>query len=156
MEFCDRALGALKEDVGAKVGDFVIRRADGVFAYHLVVVVDDALQGVTHVVRGGDLVASTGRQVFLQRVLGLPTPSYLHVPLVVDAQGAKLSKSAGAAAVIPPWNTQLCRALSLLGMAPPAEIRNAECQLILDWAVSAWKVPTVHGNAVLQESGEIS
>lgn len=95
----DRRLGAQQQDVAAAVGDFVLRRADGWWAYQLAVVVDDARQGVTDVVRGEDLCDNTARQIALQAALGLPTPRYLHTPLVRDAAGEKLSKQHGAAAV---------------------------------------------------------
>ena len=93
----DRRLGAQREDVARTVGDFVLQRTDGVFAYQLAVVVDDAAQGVTDVVRGEDLAGSTARQILLQRLLGVATPRYLHTPLVRTADGAKLSKQTGAA-----------------------------------------------------------
>ena len=93
----DRRLGAQLQDVGADVGDFILQRADGLWAYQLAVVVDDAAQGITHVVRGQDLADNTARQLQLQRALGLPTPLYLHTPLVLAADGHKLSKQNGAA-----------------------------------------------------------
>jgi len=99
IDWHDRRLGAQQQDVAREVGDFVLQRADGPWAYQLAVVVDDAAQGVTHVVRGQDLADNTARQILLQRLLGLPTPIYLHTPLVRDAQGRKLSKSHGAAAL---------------------------------------------------------
>lgn len=99
VSFADRRLGLLTQDVARDVGDFVLRRADGIWAYQLAVVVDDAAQGVTAVVRGQDLVDSTPRQILLQRLLGLPTPRYLHTPLARAADGSKLSKQTGATAL---------------------------------------------------------
>ncbi len=96
VEWNDRRLGPRDEDVALTVGDFVLRRADSVWAYQLAVVVDDAAQGITDVVRGEDLASSTARQIFLQRVLGWPSPRWLHVPLVRAADGQKLSKQTGA------------------------------------------------------------
>ena len=97
VAWTDRRLGPQRQDVAGTVGDFVLKRADGVFAYQLAVVVDDADQGVTDVVRGEDLADSTARQIVLQRLLGVPTPRYLHTPLVRTHDGAKLSKQTGAA-----------------------------------------------------------
>ncbi len=93
VAFNDGLQGRVTQDVYAQVGDFVLKRADGYWAYQLAVVVDDAAQGMSDVVRGADLLDSTPRQILLQQALGLPTPNYLHLPLVVDAQGRKLSKS---------------------------------------------------------------
>lgn len=117
----DRRLGPQQQDVEQEVGDFVLRRADGMWAYQLAVVVDDADQGVTQVVRGEDLADNTARQILLQRALGLPTPGYLHTPLVLGANGEKLSKQNGAAALD---TAQPLRALNsaaeVLGLAPQA------------------------------------
>ena len=96
LGFVDRAAGRFSQHLKHDVGDFVIRRADGLWAYQLAVVVDDAEQGITDVVRGADLLDNTPRQIFLQRALGLATPRYLHVPLVLSATGEKLSKQTGA------------------------------------------------------------
>ncbi|MGH8086387.1 MAG: tRNA glutamyl-Q(34) synthetase GluQRS [Lysobacter sp.] len=101
IEFVDAIRGRQSQDVAAEVGDFVLRRADGCWAYQLAVVVDDAAQGITDVVRGADLLDSTPRQILLQRALGLPTPRYAHLPLVTDAAGNKLSKSDAAHPIDP-------------------------------------------------------
>ena len=99
IDWVDRRLGPMSQDVAQEVGDFVLKRADGLWAYQLAVVVDDAAQQVSHVVRGADLADNTARQILLQRALGLPTPAYLHVPLVLGGDGQKLSKQNGAAAL---------------------------------------------------------
>lgn len=99
IQFADRWQGQIGQDLAQEAGDFVLLRADGFWAYQLAVVVDDAAQGVTHVVRGADLLDSTPRQIYLQRLLGVPTPSYLHVPVVTNVQGEKLSKQTGALAL---------------------------------------------------------
>jgi glutamyl-Q tRNA(Asp) synthetase len=97
VQWQDRRLGPQRQDVQAEIGDFVLQRADGLWAYQLAVVVDDGAQGITHVVRGEDLADNTARQILLQRALGLPTPLYLHTPLVLGPNGEKLSKQNGAA-----------------------------------------------------------
>ena len=99
LNFEDLALGKQKQNLNQEVGDFVLRRRDGIFTYQLAVVVDDAEQGITHIVRGTDLLNNTARQMHLQHVLGYPTPSYLHLPLVLDEHGEKLSKQTLASAV---------------------------------------------------------
>jgi glutamyl-Q tRNA(Asp) synthetase len=101
VSWSDRRLGAQRQNLTQEVGDFVLKRADGLWAYQLAVVVDDAAQGITHVVRGEDLADNTPRQIHLQRSLGLPTPAYLHTPLVLAADGEKLSKGNGAVAIEP-------------------------------------------------------
>ena len=97
VDFRDRLQGAQRQTLAGDVGDFIVKRADGVFAYQLAVVVDDAEAGITHVVRGADLLASTPRQIFLQKLLGVPTPKYLHVPVALNTGGEKLSKQTRAA-----------------------------------------------------------
>jgi glutamyl-Q tRNA(Asp) synthetase len=99
LQFEDLALGKQSQDLNREVGDFVLRRRDGVFTYQLAVVVDDAEQGITHIVRGTDLLNNTARQIHLQQVLGYPTPTYLHLPLVLDEHGEKLSKQTLASAI---------------------------------------------------------
>jgi len=117
----------------------VVQRADGPHAYQLAVVVDDALAGVTQVVRGADLLLSTPRQLHLQRLLGLPTPRYLHHPLALDASGAKLSKSEGASALDPASpGANLFRALGVLRQDPPAALARAPAPEVLAWALRAY------------------
>ena len=99
IAYVDRLQGTQQQHLASDVGDFVLRRGDGLYAYQLAVVVDDAEQGITHVVRGADLLASTPRQIYLQRELGYPTPSYLHIPVAIDAHGQKLSKQTRARAL---------------------------------------------------------
>jgi glutamyl-Q tRNA(Asp) synthetase len=121
VAFVDRRLGPQVQDVAAEVGDFVLRRADGYWAYQLAVVVDDAAQGVTDVVRGADLLGSTARQIVLARALGVPSPRWLHVPVVVGDDGAKLSKQNGATPVDASRPiAALSAALRHLDIEPPA------------------------------------
>lgn len=118
--FEDALQGVQRQNVRSAVGDFVLRRADGLWSYQLACVVDDAFQGVTEVVRGCDLLDSTPRQILLQRLLQLPTPAYLHLPLAVDAHGHKLAKSSGAPPVTrDPACTALAHALRFLGQPVP-------------------------------------
>lgn len=114
VAFVDRVQGLQVQSLAAQVGDFVLKRADGLFSYQLAVVVDDALQGITDVVRGADLLDSTPRQIHLQRLLGCPTPRYLHTPVAVNAAGEKLSKHTGAPAIAEPARA-IRAALSFLG-----------------------------------------
>ena len=123
ISFVDRTQGAQAQDLERDFGDFVLWRADGQFAYELAVVVDDAGQGVTDVVRGADLLDSTARQIYLQQRLGLPTPRYLHIPVAINAAGEKLSKQTGAQAVdcARPGGT-LRRAFAFLGQVPTEDL----------------------------------
>ena len=137
----DRLQAALTQSVEDSVGDFVLRRRDGFYAYQLAVVVDDAAQGITDVVRGLDLYDNSPRQWLLQRALGLPAVRYLHLPLVVDANGEKLSKSRRAlpvgAAEIP---ATLGVVLAWLGHPPPASLSGAPAAEQLEWAALNWNI----------------
>ena len=132
--FHDRLYGLFRQRVDEAVGDFVVRRADGPFAYQLAVVVDDAAQGITDVVRGADLLDSTPRQIALQQALGFVTPQYLHLPLVRNAQGEKLSKQTRAPAVSPDATT-LRRALRFLGQPEPPQEAGHNLHEIMKYAL---------------------
>jgi glutamyl-Q tRNA(Asp) synthetase len=130
VSFVDRVQGPREQDLAREVGDFVLYRADGQVAYQLAVVVDDAEQGVTDVVRGADLIDSTARQIHLQRLLGYPQPRYLHVPVAINASGEKLSKQTGARAIDPARRDVLLpRVLAFLGQRDTADLDEA----IADW-----------------------
>jgi glutamyl-Q tRNA(Asp) synthetase len=140
LTFHDRLQGPMRHNLEQEVGDFVLRRADGLYAYHLAVVVDDAAQGITDIVRGSDLLDSTPCHLHLQVLLQLATPSYLHLPAIVDARGVKLSKQTGAPAVcggdpVP----DLHRALALLGQAPPPDLARARLSELWAWALASWR-----------------
>ena len=143
--FRDRVYGVLYQDIAQEVGDFVLRRADGIHAYQLAVVIDDAFQGITQVVRGADLILSTPRQIFLQRALGLPSPEYAHLPVAVDSRGRKLSKSDAAAPVDPgdPLPA-LLQAWTFLGQRdfpePPVNLAELREHALLYWDPK--RVPT--------------
>lgn len=144
VSFDDRIQGRVVEDLPREVGDFVVKRADGVFAYQLAVVIDDALGGVTDVVRGADLLGSTARQIALHRALGLPVPCYAHLPVAVDARGDKLSKQTLARPLeAAEASVRLVQALDFLGHAPPAELRGAPPAELLAWAVAHWNIGQV-------------
>jgi glutamyl-Q tRNA(Asp) synthetase len=155
VTFEDRSLGPQAIDVASTVGDFVLRRRDGLFAYQLAVVVDDADQDITDVVRGCDLLSSTARQILLQQALGLPVVRYLHLPLAVDDRGLKLSKSAGApAAGRGTPAAHLVAVLGFLGQSPPAELAMAAARDVLDWAVAHWRIDGFAGRATGAVPGE--
>ena len=140
MHWTDRRLGPQSQHVASAVGDFVLRRADGLWAYQLAVVVDDAAQHITHVVRGEDLADNTPRQILLQQALGVPTPSYLHTPLVCGVNGEKLSKQNGAAALDLHDPLQaLGAAARVLGLPAVEQLHeNTPAQALEMW-VNAWE-----------------
>lgn len=135
VAFVDRAAGELRQDVAREIGDFVLARRDGLHAYQLAVVVDDADQGITDVVRGADLVWSTPRQVLLQQALGFVRPTYLHIPVATNARGEKLSKQTAARA-IEEGDVEVARAaLRFLGQPVPA---GGDPRQVLEGAIAAW------------------
>lgn len=139
----DRIQGRISQCLETEVGDFVVHRADGLFAYQLAVVVDDAWQNVTHVVRGADLLLSTPRQVYLHRLLGQQLPHYAHLPLAVDPTGRKLSKQLASRPVDPKTPAPaLLAALVHLGQPLPPEPLDAPAE-ILAWAVEHWDISLV-------------
>lgn len=140
IAFDDRLQGPVRQQLASGIGDFVLWRIDGVFSYHLACAIDDADAGITHVVRGADLIASTPRQIHLQRLLGLPEPEYLHLPVAVNAQGDKLSKQTLA----PPIDTGspaavLAQVLLFLGHALPPDLAAADVGVLLSWAIPNWR-----------------
>ncbi|MBN8474007.1 tRNA glutamyl-Q(34) synthetase GluQRS [Sulfuritalea sp.] len=142
--FDDAIQGRIESDLVREAGDFVLLRADGLHAYQLAVVVDDAAAGITDVVRGADLLTSTARQIFLQQCLGFATPSYAHLPVVVNAAGEKLSKQTLA----PPLDARhpaqaLVAALRFLGQAPPADLALAGVDDVWRWALANWRLDRV-------------
>ena len=140
ISFEDQLQGRIQHQLSQQVGDFVLKRADGLFSYQLAVVMDDALQGVTHVVRGADLLNSTSRQLYLQQVLGLPTPVYAHIPLVMNDDGQKLSKQNLASSIAnAPVLTTLLAALEFLGRTPQAPCNIKDSHELLDWAALHWQ-----------------
>lgn len=144
IEFIDALQGAQVQDVEREVGDFILLRADGLFAYQLAVVVDDAAQQITHIVRGSDLLDSTPRQILLQKQLNHPQPHYLHLPLARNAQGQKLSKQSFAPAIdIHHAVPTLWQALQLLGQSPPEELSRADLDDLWDWAQRHWQASQI-------------
>ena len=137
----DEVQGRYRQNVSAASGDIILRRRDGIFSYVFAVVVDDAAQGVTHVVRGADLLDNTPPQIYLQNALGVPTPAYAHVPVLTEPDGTKLAKSrrsvrADAGCAL----TQLCAIFELLNLAPPASLRDGGIDNAWAWAVRHWKL----------------
>lgn len=153
--FDDVLQGRQRQNLRAAVGDFVLRRADGLWAYQLACVVDDAMQGITEVVRGMDIIDSTARQIHLQRLLELPTPRYIHLPLVTDAGGRKLSKSdADLPLAGQPPAFVLRRALALLGVSMD-DVQSDEPTHLLERAVARFDVTRLAGETILPWSPDV-
>ncbi|MEI7842737.1 MAG: tRNA glutamyl-Q(34) synthetase GluQRS [Gallionellaceae bacterium] len=146
IEFEDALQNTVSQHLESQIGDFVVKRADGLFAYQLAVVVDDAYQGITHVVRGADLLASTPRQIYLQRLLGVVTPHYKHLPIVVNAAGEKLSKQTLAAPVdVSQPAATLWHVLEFLQLKPPTNLAKSNAKTILEWAIEHWDTTKLRG-----------
>lgn len=140
IAFTDLLHGTRRDTLAETCGDFVIWRVEDWPAYHLAVVVDDAAAGITEIVRGGDLLPVTPRQIFLQQRLNLPTPAYCHLPLALDLDGSKLSKQTRATAIAgTPAPNLLSAALDFLGHAPPAPLTGAPVTELMAWAISHWR-----------------
>lgn len=152
ISFVDLIQGPQHQRLAYDTGDFVIRRRDGLIAYQLAVVVDDACQQVTHVVRGFDLLDSTARQIYLQQLLGLATPNYAHMPIVVNAEGHKLSKQTYAEALKSSQKSLLLhKVLGFLGLNPPASLAKTAVATQLEWAVDCWHIQAVPNLATISE-----
>ncbi|SFF00803.1 tRNA glutamyl-Q(34) synthetase GluQRS [Nitrosomonas sp. Nm166] len=144
IEFNDILQGSYSQKLKDEIGDFVLRRADGIYAYQLAVVVDDAEQNITHVVRGADLLNSTPRQIFLQQLLGYPTPQYLHLPVVTNEKGEKLSKQTSAAPIdLSNALMQLISALQFLGQNPSLEMSEGNISSFWQWAREHWQADQI-------------
>lgn len=144
IDFQDAIQGKIRQNLENDVGDFVLKRADGLDTYQLAVVVDDAAQGITHVVRGADLINSTPRQIYLQKSLSLPTPNYAHIPIARNTAGEKLSKQTLAKAIDATIATQqIWQALQLLGQHPHADLQYASLPEIWQWAITHWQIKAI-------------
>ncbi len=141
IAFNDAVQGDIHQNLQNEVGDFVLKRADDLFTYQLAVVVDDAAQGVTHVVRGADLLNSSPRQIYLQQCLNLPTPHYAHIPIARNAAGEKLSKQTLAKPIDATLSAQqLFEALQFLGQKAPTDLQFASLPEIWQWAIAHWQL----------------
>ncbi|MCO8170486.1 tRNA glutamyl-Q(34) synthetase GluQRS [Pseudomonas sp. 21LCFQ02] len=152
--FTDRVQGEYRQHLGREAGDFVIRRRDGFYAYQLAVVIDDAWQGINNIVRGADLLDSTPRQLYLQELLGIAQPRYLHVPLITQPDGHKLGKSYRSPPLPADQATPLLlRALRALGQPTDEQLLYGTPQEVLRWAVQHWDAGQIPRLSVIAESG---
>jgi glutamyl-Q tRNA(Asp) synthetase len=144
IEFCDAIQGYFRQNIRQQVGDFILQRKDKLIAYQLAVVVDDQLQGITHVVRGTDLLSNTPRQIYLQTLLGYSRLEYAHLPLITNQNNRKLSKQTGATAI--PLDHPvpvLCQTLKDLGQKPPVELCHVSIREAWEWAIKNWQISHV-------------
>jgi glutamyl-Q tRNA(Asp) synthetase len=145
IEFEDSLHGLISQRLESETGDFILRRSDEIYAYQLAVVADDATQGITNVVRGADLLDSTPRQIYLQRLLGYPTPTYMHLPVAVNNRGEKLSKQTKAALLdVSNPVKQLIEAVNFLGQEPPIELLGNNISSFWEWAIENWHPEKIH------------
>lgn len=152
--FEDLLQGWMSQNLALEQGDFIVRRRDQIIAYQFAVVIDDHRQGVNHVVRGVDLLDSTPKQLYLQQLLGYSEPKYMHLPLIVDSQGIKLSKQTLASPVDERHpSATLFLLLSLLQQNPPAELEQGAIEEQLSWAVAHWRSQTLREIRVIQQPG---
>lgn len=151
IAFSDRLQGEQSQRLESESGDFVIRRRDGLIAYQLAVVVDDALEGITDIVRGIDIMDSTPRQIWLQQLLGYPTPDYAHIPVITHPDGDKLSKLTGAPGVpLDDVCPTLVEALAALQQSPPKDLASARLEDVWRWAGENWKFEKLQGLKALR------
>lgn len=139
ISFQDELQGLIADNLAGQHGDFILKRKDRIIAYQFAVVVDDHRQQINHVVRGFDLLDATPRQIYLQQILGFATPGYMHVPVIVDEQGYKLSKQTRATAVdLKKPGVVIFGLLNLLKQNPPSELQHAPATELLNWAIEHW------------------
>ena len=155
ISIIDRLQGWYAQNIKSEIGDFIIKRSDGYFAYHLATVVDDSEQRITNIVRGFDLLDSTVRQVFLQNKLKFNVPEYLHLPIAVDSSGKKISKANNEIAHhVSSSKIILVNALRFLGHYPPDDIENSDVEIILEWGIDNWNINVIPKKAKIRHEIE--
>lgn len=151
----DQLQGATTQNLYNDIGDFIVRRRDGLFSYQLAIVIDDSAQEISEVCRGTDLMDSTARQIYLQQALGYPTPDYMHLPIAVNNDGQKLSKQTHAPAINPAEaSATLSKALNFLGHPPPQELIGASPVELLQWGVEYWDIASIPAKLTIETNPE--
>jgi glutamyl-Q tRNA(Asp) synthetase len=152
LEFDDLLQGKQSQNLESETGDFIIKRKDGLYSYQLAVVVDDAFQEITHIIRGIDLIDSSYRQIYLQSLLSFPQPYYGHIPVIINDQGQKLSKQHHATALdLSDPSSTLYQALLYLQQNPPNDLKKSKPSDILEWAIENWQIPKLRNLQKLDE-----